>query len=146
MGFDATRRKRSTLIGTMLGALALLFGAAGAHAADACYQDTYGDIVVFKNFRMPRAGDCKPLTGHQHNSWITLDGTICGSSDGTDVALNFTYLSNAQLFGTVHYLISRDTNRGNAHACDGRTDGGVWGCSYSTAWKIDCPRPTHYGR
>jgi hypothetical protein len=146
MRFDTTTRPgaRTRKLMTALGALALLLGTATAHAADACWQDSLGDIMVFKNFRMPRAGDCKPLTGHQHASYATLDGTICGTSDGSALVLNFTYMINADRFGTTRYALYRTSGNGSGRGCDGRTDGGAWGCSDVAVSKIDCPRPTRF--
>jgi hypothetical protein len=140
----ARARNRRAMLTTALGAMALLLGTATAHSADACYQDSIGDIMVFKSFRMPRAGDCKPLTGHQHNSWATLAGTICGTSEGSAVVLNFTYMTNAYTFGTAHYSLSRTSGNGSGQGCDGRVDGGAWGCSDLGVYKVDCPRPTRF--
>ena len=50
-------RARVMLKATML-ALAMVLGATAAHAADACYQGVGGSVLVFKKFKLPRAGEC----------------------------------------------------------------------------------------
>ena len=89
--------------------LGLLLGASAAHAADACYRDEIGDTLVFKNFRTPRPGDCRPLSGHVQNSETTLDGTVCGTSDGTRLIFNFNFILTATDTGPYHFVIGRQT-------------------------------------
>jgi hypothetical protein len=122
--------------------LGLLLGASAAHAADACYRDEIGDTLVFKNFRMPRPGDCRPLSGHVQNSETTLDGTVCGTSDGTRLIFNFNYILTATATGPYHFVIGRQDTAAAGHSCDENTNGGPWGCSNFLVFKIDCPRPT----
>ena len=116
-----------------------------AHAADSCFLDGVGDISVFKKFKMPRPGDCQPLNGYTHNSGATLSGTVCGTTDGASVALNFTYLITANKFGTAHFEINRLTGIGTGSGCDGRVDGNAWGCSNFNVSKFACPKPAIFG-
>jgi hypothetical protein len=138
-------RRGSNAWRTALLTLGLLLGATAAHAADTCFRDCVGDISVFKKFRMPRPGDCKPLTGYTHNSGATLDGTACAATEGTWVYLNFTYLISATKFGTAHFEIRRATESGIGHGCDGRVDGNAWGCSNFSVSKVTCPKPAAFG-
>jgi hypothetical protein len=138
-------RGRKAVLRTTLLTLGLLLGAAAAHAADACFLDDLGDIAVFKSFRVPRPGDCKPLTGHQHQSYITLTGTVCGTSAGGHLTFNFTYIGAGDQFGFARWHIARVNFAGAAHSCDGRVDGGPWGCSTVNVRKVPCPAPPiHY--
>jgi hypothetical protein len=136
-----TTRRRSGALRTALLAMSLLLGATAAHAADACFRDGIGDVSVFKGYKTPRPGDCKPLTGFTLNSTATLNGTVCGSSDGSTLYLNFTYMISANQFGTASFAIARSNGNGNGKGCDGRTDGNAWGCSTFGVEKIACPRP-----
>ncbi len=122
--------------------LGLLLGASAAHAADACYRDEIGDTLVFKNFRMPRPGDCRPLSGHVQNSETTLDGTVCGTSDGTSLIFNFNFILTATDTGPYHFVIGRQSTFAPGHSCNMNTDGNPWFCSNFLVLKIDCPRPT----
>lgn len=137
-------RRRSLALRTALLTLALLAGATAAHAADGCFMDGVGDTSVFKKFKMPRAGDCTPLTGFTQNSIATLAGTACGTSDGFTVVLNFTYMITATQFGTAHFVLDRATGNGNGNACDGRVDGNAWGCSTFGVSKVACPKPSTF--
>lgn len=122
--------------------LGLLLGVNAAHAADACFRDSLGDIAVFKRFRMPRPGDCLPIHGHQHFSHITLDGTACGESEGGWVGLRFHYITDYGEFGHGSFTIYRSTNSGFGRGCDANIFGSGWRCSSITVEKVDCPRPT----
>lgn len=137
-------RPRARVLRIALLALGLSLGATAAHAADACFMDGIGDTSVFKKFKMPRAGDCTPLTGFTQNSIATLTGTACGTSDGLAVVLNFTYLISANQFGSAHFVIDRQTGNGNGNGCDGRTDGNAWGCSNFAVSKVACPKPSTF--
>jgi len=120
-------------------ALAILLGATAAHAADACYQDGFGDILVFKKFKLPRAGDCQPLNGYQSSSNCLLDGTVCGTSDNTRVRFHFNYTCQTAGFGTYFFFTDRLYNVGDGQACQENLSNGVWTCPTFLVSKITCP-------
>ena len=60
-------RRTGKLLRVALLAVGLTLGATAAQAADGCFLDGVGDTSVFKKFKMPRPGDCTPLTGFTQN-------------------------------------------------------------------------------
>jgi hypothetical protein len=138
------RRTSRALAAGLLG-LALLLGTTAARAADVCFQDKVGNTLVFKRFRMPRAGDCRPLSGHLHDRPATLDGTVCGASDGVRVIFNFTYQADATALGLYDLTAYRGSDSADGHACDIYAGGGAWDCAGFHITKIPCPNPPIIG-
>jgi len=68
--------------------------AAPAAAKDFCIDrdDTAPNPdFVFRNFKLPKAGKCKPLLGFVNTfGRSAITGTACGSSDGTHVSFVLT--------------------------------------------------------
>jgi len=120
--------------------LALVLGATAAHAADACYQGASGSILVFKKFKLPRAGECQPITGFQHNSDCTLAGTACGTSDGTNlVHFNFNFICHFAGFGTYFFFTDRSIQQGDGQFCQENLSTGQFTCPSFTASRVACP-------
>jgi hypothetical protein len=136
----ASVRKAALTLGLGIG---LVLGATAGHAADTCFQDDGGEILVFKRFKMPRPNDCQPLTGHVHGKSLTLTGTACGSSSAGTVNFNFHWMLTSTAFGTYRFDVDRDPSStiGNGNACDANVGNGGWGCSLFKVRKVDCPRP-----
>jgi hypothetical protein len=120
-------------------ALALVFGATAAHAADACYQGVNGDILVFKKFKMPRAGDCQPIAGFPNDTDCTLTGTACGTSDGFFVHFNFNQICHFAGFGTYTFDTDRSVNQGDGLFCQPNLSTGQYSCPTFHASKVTCP-------
>ena len=119
--------------------LALLLGASAAHAADVCYQGASGSILVFKRFKLPRAGDCEPITGFQHNSDCTLAGTACGTSDGFTVHFNFNFICHFSGFGTYDFFTDRPIQQGDGQFCQENLATGQFTCPTFIASRVTCP-------
>lgn len=119
--------------------LVVVLGATAAHAADACYQGAFGNILVSKKFKMPRPGDCSPITGYEHNSDCTLDGTACGTSDGTLVHFNFNFISHFSGFGTYFFVTDRSQNQGDGQFCQENLATGQFSCPTFITSKVNCP-------
>ena len=132
------------MVKTALLACALVLGATAAHAADACYQGASGSVLVFKRFKMPRPGDCQPITGFQHNSDCTLAGTACGTSDGTIVHFNFNYICHFSGFGTYDFFTDRSVNQGDGQFCQENLATGQFTCPTFIVSKVLCPNPTNF--
>ena len=134
----AAERGRIVLKATML-ALAIVLGATAAHAADACYQGN-GAILVFKKFKMPRAGDCQPITGFQQNSDCTLTGTACGTSDGSNlVHFNFNFICHFEGFGTYDFFTDRMVQTGDGQFCQPDLSTGRYSCPTFIVSRVTCP-------
>ena len=95
----AIRRPRSVTLSAALLTLALVLGATAAPAADSCYRGVGGTVLVFKKFKLPRAGECSPISGFQQDSNRILTGAACGTSDGFLVHFNFNQYLPLQPFG-----------------------------------------------
>jgi len=120
-------------------ALALVVAATAAHAADACYQGVGGSILVFKRFKLPRANDCLPITGYQHNSNCTLTGTACGTSDGFQVNFNFQQICHFSGFGTYSLFTDRSIQQGDGLFCQQNLSTGQFSCPTFNAARVSCP-------
>ena len=120
-------------------ALALLLGAGAAHAADTCYQGAFGNILVFKKFKLPRASECSPITGYQHGSDCTLSGTACGTSDGLLVHFNFNYICHFAGFGTYFFFTDRSVGQGDGQFCQENLSTGQFTCPTFIASRVTCP-------
>jgi hypothetical protein len=122
--------------------LALILGASAAYAADACYQGAAGNILVFKKFKLPRPGDCQPITGFQNNSDCTLAGTACGTSDGLLMHFNFNYICHFSGFGTYFFFTDRSINQGDGQFCQENLSTSQFSCPTFIASKVTCPTKT----
>ena len=119
--------------------LALLLGATAVHAADACYQGAGGNILVFKKFKLPRGGECSPITGFQHNSDCTITGTACGSSDGLQVDFNFNLICHFAGFGTYDFFTDRSIQQGDGQFCQPNLSTGQYSCACQSAAVVTVP-------
>jgi hypothetical protein len=124
--------------------LALALGATAVHAADACYQGAGGNILVFKKFKLPRGGECSPITGFQHNSDCTITGTACGSSDGLQVDFNFNLICHFAGFGTYDFFTDRSIQQGDGQFCQPNLSTGQYSCASFIASKATCPTPPQF--
>lgn len=124
--------------------LALVLGATAVHAADTCYQGASGNILVFKKFKLPRAGECSPITGFQHDSDCTLAGTACGSSDGLQVDFNFNYICHFAGFGTYFFFTDRSIQQGDGVFCQPNLSTGQFSCPSFIASRVTCPTPQNF--
>src|SRR5262245_37187190 len=138
---------RRTTIFRTLAALGLMFalGNGTTWAADMCLQDDYYSVLVAKNFRFPRAGDCKPVNGYELGTGCVLSGTACGTSNNVDVRFNLSATCPDGYMGTSSFRIDRlysNINQaGFGNACALNTTSGSW---YCTQWHINtipCPDP-----
>jgi hypothetical protein len=132
---------RRVMVKAALFTLALVLGATAVHAADACYQGIGGNILVFKKFKMPRAGDCTPIQGFQHNSECTVSGTACGTSDGFLVKYNFDLICHSHPFGTYAFDTDRSILQGDGVFCQVNTADGQYSCPTSIVSRVTCPAP-----
>jgi len=124
--------------------LALVLGASAAHATDFCYQGASGSILVFKKFKMPRAGECEPITGFQHNSDCTLAGTACGTSDNSIVHFNFNFSCHFSGFGEYSFFTDRIQNQGDGQFCQENLSTGQFTCPTFIVSKVTCPNPKNF--
>jgi hypothetical protein len=102
-------------------------------------------VLVARNFKFPRAGDCKPVDGYELGTGCVISGTACGTSNNVDVRFNLSTTCSFGYFGTSSFRIDRlysDINQaGFGYACAPNTSSGGWTC---TQWHIDtipCPSP-----
>jgi hypothetical protein len=131
------------LMGALL-TVALALGATAAHAGDACYQGVGGSVLVFKNFKLPRAGACSPINGFQHGSNCTLAGTACGTSDGFLVHFNFNQICHFAGFGTYAFDTDRSIQQGDALFCQQNLSTGQFSCPTFIASRVTCPTPENF--
>jgi hypothetical protein len=137
-----TVRSRTVAAGMMTLAVALT--ATAATAADQCFLDQFGDIVVMKRQRDPRPSDCQPIHGYQHGTGCAVTGTACGTSDGATVKYRFHYICTAEYSGPTALDLDRGDTTGLGSACDANINGNPWGCSVYSFRKVDCPKPADY--
>jgi len=138
---------RKTMIFRTLAALGLMLalGTGTARAADMCLQDDYNSVLVAKNFKFPRAGDCKPVDGYELGTGCVISGTACGTSNNVDVRFNLSVSCPSGYMGTSSFRIDRlysNINQaGFGYACALNWTSGGW---YCTQWHINtiaCPYP-----
>jgi hypothetical protein len=125
-------------------ALALMLGATAAHAADACYQGVGGSILVFKKFKLPRASECVPINGYQHNSNCTLAGTACGTSDGLLVHFNFNQICHFSAPGMYALFTDRSIGQGDGLFCQQNLSTGQFSCPTFIASRVSCPTTPNF--
>jgi len=125
--------------------LMLALGNGTARAADLCLRDDYNSVLVAKNFKFPRAGDCKPISGYELGTGCVISGTPLGTSNNVDVRFNLSTTCASGYMGTSSFPIDRlysDINQaGFGYACAPNTTSGGW---YCTQWHINtipCPYP-----
>jgi hypothetical protein len=124
--------------------VALALGATAAHAADACYAGVGGSVLVFKKFKLPRAGECSPISGFQQGSNCTLAGTACGTSDGLLVHFNFSQICHTNGFGTYSFFTDRSIQQGDALFCQQNLSTGQFSCPTFIASRVSCPAPENF--
>jgi hypothetical protein len=100
-------------------------------------------VLVARNFKFPRAGDCKPVNGYELGTGCVISGTACGTSNNVDVRFNLRTTCPFGYFGTSSFRIDRlysDINQaGFGYACSPNTTGGGWTCSQWHINTIPCP-------
>jgi len=142
---NSKARRKYPMSKTMLLALALVLGATAAHAADTCYRGVGGVTLVFKKFKLPRAGECSQISGFQNDSDCTLSGTACGTSDGTQlVHFNFNSICHFNGFGTYSFFTDRSINQGDALFCQENLSTGQFSCPTFIASKVTCPETKNF--
>ena len=138
---------RKTTILRTLAALGLMFalGSGTTWAADLCLVDDYNSVLVARNFKFPRAGDCKPVDGYELGTGCVISGTACGTSNNVDVRFNLSTSCPFGYFGTSSFRIDRlysDINQaGFGYACSPNTSSGGWTCTQWHINTIPCPFP-----
>ena len=142
-GFEnnaAIRRPRSVTLRAALLTVALVLGATAAHATDACYQGVGGSVLVFKKFKLPRAGECSPINGFQQDSNCILVGAACGTSDGFFVHFNFNQICRFDpLGGAYSFNTDRSIQQGDALFCQQNLSNGQFSCPTFIASRVTCP-------
>ncbi|MEW6268919.1 MAG: hypothetical protein AB1689_06430 [Thermodesulfobacteriota bacterium] len=132
---------------TTMAALAatVLLGAGSSRAADMCMRDDYNSTLVFKKFKFPRAGDCKPVNGYELGTNCVISGTACATSNNIDVRFNLNVACPFGYMGTHSFRIDRlysDLNQaGFGYACSPNTASGSWTCTQWHINTITCPNP-----
>jgi hypothetical protein len=71
--------------------------AATASAADVCFQDSFGQVLVAKALTLPTANNCKPVNGFKKDSQLVFSGTVCKT-------WNNSHLVFSLQFGTVQFV------------------------------------------
>lgn len=119
--------------------VALALGATAAHAADVCYQGVDG-VLVFKKFKLPRAGECSPINGFAQDSNCILVGAACGTSDGFFVHFNFNQICRFDPFGGAYaFHTDRSAQLGEALFCHQSISTGQFSCPTFNAARVTCP-------
>src|SRR5262245_54748251 len=67
---------------------ALLTATGTAWALDACFRDSFGNVLVGKSFKMPRAGYCRPFNGYFMDQGYAVSGNACLTSIGDKYMFN----------------------------------------------------------
>jgi len=137
---------RKTIFRTLAAlGLMLALGSGTAWAADMCLLDDYNSVLVAKNFKFPRAGDCKPVNGYELGTGCVISGTACGTSNNVDVRFNLNISCPFGYFGTTSFRIDRlysDINQaGFGYACSPNPSNGGWTCTQWHINTIPCPYP-----
>jgi hypothetical protein len=141
----STRRPGRVMLKAALLTVALALGATAAHAADACYAGVGGSVLVFKKFKLPRAGECSPINGFQQASNCILTGTACGTSDGILVHFNFNQICRFDPFGGAYsFNTDRSIQQGDALFCHQSISTGQFSCPTFIASKVTCPAPESF--
>jgi hypothetical protein len=139
MKFRGSNGFQNTLKAALLAA-ALMLGATAAHAADVCYRGVDGTPLVFKKFKLPRAGECSPISGFQQDSNCILVGAACGTSDGFLVYFNFNQICRFDpLGGAYSFNTDRSIQEGDALFCHQSTSTGQFSCPTFHAARVTCP-------
>lgn len=97
---------------TTLAALGLAlvgFGSATSWAADMCFVDDFGSVLVGSKFSFPSAGTCKSFNGYELSSnGCIISGTACGTSDNGRIAFHLeTSCYNVNYQGISSFRIDR---------------------------------------
>jgi len=127
-------------------ALALvLLGAGGVWAADTCYEDNFGNVLVGKNFKLPKAGACNLFNGYFSGQYFPAVGNVCHTTD-PDVAIRFNLFSSNPTGVTakvVAYTCHLDPTTLQGFCYDCQTPGA---CVFVSSFKkIICPVPRPFG-
>jgi len=141
----STRRPGRVMVKAALLTVALALGATAARAADVCYRGVDGTPLVFKKFKLPRAGECSPINGFQQDSNCILTGTACGTSDGILVHFNFNQICRFDPFGGAYsFNTDRSIQEGDALFCHQSTSTGQFSCPTFHAARVTCPAPENF--
>jgi hypothetical protein len=124
----------------VLGVMALVLGGAGAaSAADMCFRDGVGRVIVGKSFSLPAAGKCKQFGGYMIIPIGVIHGLACGTSNGAEIRFNLS--SSHFAASTLVINLDRVERSGDASYCmpDVGLFGSVGSCFGTTMEQIDCP-------
>jgi hypothetical protein len=133
---------RTTLKIASVAVALLLGGAATVWASDSCFQDTLEELLVGKGFALPAAGACRAFNGYFAGSNVVVNGTACGTSDGSTIRFTLQYSPPPTSTLYVAYALmslTRSTLTGSILYC--RPDIGSGGsCGpLLTVSKVPCP-------
>jgi hypothetical protein len=67
-----------------------------ASAADVCFEDAFGQVLIAKALTLPTANNCKAVNGFKKDSQLVFGGTVCRTWDNS-------YLVFSLQFGTVQF-------------------------------------------
>ena len=108
---------RTTLTALFVTGALLVGSAARATAADLCFLDSHGRVLVGKSFKLPAEGKCKVFNGYFSGMTTPVSGNACGTSATIYFNLNFsTYLGIEA--GIYRGYLDRSAVSGLADLCE----------------------------
>jgi hypothetical protein len=130
---------RSRIGLTLVSAVVLATAVPARGDQDYCIDTLH--IYLFKEFKIPKAGECTPVSGFQIGGLPNVvSGAACTASDGGFVTFGVTtYLSIFTTFSFIRLELPSQT--GNAVETVARDPDHVFSNS-GTASREECPSPT----
>src|SRR5262245_66407634 len=87
-----SRTMRMLSKASLLAAILLLTGAAGASADDLCFRDTtFGNLFVAKNLTLPTANNCKIFNGFLADTFDPIFGNVCKTHNNLNYVFNLQF-------------------------------------------------------
>jgi len=131
---------------SLLAAILLLTGAAGASASDLCFLDTtFGNLFVAKNLTLPTADNCKTFSGFIAGTFNPVSGNVCNTHNNLDYVFDLQFSVGADTPGFAPFYLYVPTLAGVGafyHPDFGAGGGSVRGFSIQ---KVPCPAARHFG-
>jgi hypothetical protein len=93
----------------------------GTAGADMCFQDGNGSFLLGDSFTLPSKQACKAFNGYTPFFDSVVNGTACGTSDGSKIRFSLQFSSAPQTFPTLFFALmelNRTSLTGSIQYCD----------------------------